>query len=120
MYFKGNIHQTIFENAVNRLPQAPSDRMAAALYLLTADHSVWRSVQNSIDNNHIFFEKIKLTNVSAGGYVLYKTARELYLKEPQITVSVLADRSLISDRIWRLIQTAISIRRIGIQNAAEG
>lgn len=119
MYFKGNIHKTIFEKAIYSLPQVPSDRMAAALYLLTADHSVWRSVRNIIDKNHIDFEKSRPTNVSADGYVLYKTARELYLKEPQITVSVLADRSLISDQIWRLIQTAISIRRIGMQNATE-
>lgn len=114
MYFKGEKHQTFFESAIDRLPFKPSGRMAAALYLLTADHSVWKTVRHNVEKNHICFEKVRLTDVSTNGYVLYRTARDLYLKETRITVLDLSDQRTVSDLVWHLIQTAISIKRNGL------
>ena len=111
MFFRGKIHRTIFEKEIHCLPHEASDRMKAALYLLTADHSIWSASKKAIENNHICFEKVRLSNATADGYVLYRTARDLYLKESQITVSDLADRGIVSDWVLQLIQSAINIRR---------
>ena len=109
--FRGQVHREIFEKAVERLPRDPSGRMAVALYLLTADNLLWKASRSAIENNHIYFERIRLETATTDGYVLFNAAKGIYTGESGLTLGDLANRGTVSDIAWMLIQNAVRIKR---------
>ncbi|MBO4308970.1 MAG: type II toxin-antitoxin system PemK/MazF family toxin [Clostridia bacterium] len=113
IHFRGQVHKEIFEKTVERLPREPSGRMVAALYLLTADNLLWKTTRPAIENNYIYFERIRLETATMDGYVLFNAAKGIYTGESGLTLGDLSNRGTVSDTAWVLIQNAISLSRNG-------
>lgn len=113
MTYRNKKHKEIFEEMIR---EADENNLASlsALYLLTADYSLWRIMINHISKNKIDFRDVKLNGISEGGYTLYCAAKDLYLGTKHITVCDLADKELISQKMFGLICNAMAIRRYGL------
>ncbi len=86
----------------------------AAVYLLTADCRLWNTTARYVPRNEIMFESIRLKGSTENGYTLYCAAKDLYLGTKHLTVSDLADQSLIPPKVFGLICNAMAIRRFGL------
>lgn len=113
MDYRNEKHRREFENTV-RKKNKKDYRLMAALYLLTADCMLWRSVKNCVVENVICFEEIRLHDTDENSYALFCAAKDLYLGTKYLSVSDLADRELVSPRMFALICNAMAIRRFGL------
>ncbi|RJE46587.1 MULTISPECIES: hypothetical protein [unclassified Dehalobacter] len=85
----------------------------ADLHLLTADAELWKAVAGAITENDIDFTKVKLRGISTNNYILYQTAKSVYTNEKRITAADLADESIVSDELLKVIIGAMIIARSG-------
>ncbi len=113
MEYRNEKHRAVFENAIQKRDQKNLALMSA-LYLLTADFMLWRCVRYAVVNNVICFEQIHLHGTNANSYPLFCAAKDLYLGTKNLTVSDLADKSLVPPKTFGLICNAMAIRRFGI------
>ena len=113
MIFQNEQHKRIFE--ARRLSlHKPNNQALAALYLLTADHTLWIKTKSHIDRNgKVDLQSISLGNISTDGYALWKAVKELQTGERQISLCELSDSDIISDKAFRLIVQAATISRFG-------
>lgn len=112
MYQSGK-HKAAFEAAARKENQDDYALMAA-LFLLTADSRTWGAAKWHITNGHIFFEKIHMQNCTETAYALLCAAKDLYLGTRHMTISDLADKDVISPKVFADICTAMAIRRFGL------
>lgn len=113
MDYRNEKHRREFENTV-RKKNKKNYAFMAALYLLTADCMLWRSVKNCVVENVICFEEIRLHGTDENSYALFCAAKDLYLGTKYLSVSDLADRELVPPRMFALICNAMAIRRFGL------
>lgn len=113
MDYRNEKHKREFENTV-RKKNKKNYALMAALYLLTADCMLWRSVKNCVVENVICFEEIRLHDTDENSYALFCAAKDLYLGTKYLSVSDLADRELVPPRMFALICNAMAIRRFGL------
>lgn len=113
MMFRNKKHHAVFEDFIKKRDKN-NQALMSALYLLTADFMLWRSVKYCVVNNVICFEQIHLHGTTADGYALFCAAKDLYLGTGCLTVSDLADKSLVPPKIFGLICNAMAIRRFGL------
>lgn len=113
MDFRNEKHRSVFTEAIRKLNKKDYALMSA-VYLLTAEHTLWRTVKRSIGDNTVRFHEIKLQNSTENGYTLFCSAKDLYLGTKHITVKDLADTELISPKLFVLICNAMAIRRFGL------
>lgn len=113
--YRNEQHRERFWNQWLFMEKAPDgDAVCAALYLLTADHTLWRMAVQAVQSDGIDFESICIRGVGLEGYVLFRTAKDLYRGMNRVTLSELTDRELINDEIFGLVITAFLIRRYGV------
>ncbi len=113
MIFQNETHKRIFEAERMRL-RKPDKQTLAALYLLTADHTLWIGTKRYIDRNgKVDLQSVQLGDISTDGYALWKAVKELQTDERQISLCELSDSDVISDRAFRLIVQATAIARFG-------
>lgn len=113
MIFQNETHKRIFEAERTKL-RKPDNRALAALYLLTAEHSLWISAKHHIGKDgKVDLQSVRLGNISTDGYALWKAVKELQTAERQISVCELSDSKVISDRAFRLIVQAMTAARFG-------
>ena len=113
MIFQNNRHKQIFEAERSSL-QKPGKKVLAVLYLLTADHILWRKTKHLFSpNGKIDFTSVRLGDISTDSYALWKAVKELQTGEKQISLCELADSGIISDNAFRLIVQAVTIARYG-------
>lgn len=115
MLYRGDDHKQLFEKAVT----ARNNNSAAfisALYLLTADSWLWSKAKQYVSKTAVEFSGIRLSDCSVEAYTLFMAAKDLYGAERHmhITVSDLADKSIIEDKIFTVICNAMAFRRYGI------
>ena len=113
MDYRNEKHRSVFTEAIRKLNKKDYALMSA-VYLLTAEHTLWRTVRRSIGDNTVRFHEIKLQNSTENGYTLFCSAKDLYLGTKHITVKDLADTKLISPKLFVLICNAMAIRRFGL------
>lgn len=113
MMYRNDKHQAAFENAV-RKENKKNYALLAALYLLTADGSLWSVAKRQFTNSSICFEQIHLQNSTETAYTLLCAAKDLYLGTRHLTVSDLADSAIVPPKIFTLICNAMAIRRFGL------
>ena len=87
----------------------------SAVYLMTADFDLWQIMKHHTDKNTIDFESPRLKGIGEKGYTLYCVAKDLYLGTKHLSISDLADKELISKKMFALICNAMAIRRFGIK-----
>ena len=117
MVYRGSAHEKAFLNAVSEQIDC-DNKMTAALYLLTADRLLWSKARRCICNSQIHFSAVNLGNTSPEAYALFMTAMDLYKGTRHITLSDIADRELISHKMFELIVNAMAIRRYGADAVA--
>ncbi|MDD4546134.1 MAG: hypothetical protein PHR24_02410 [Oscillospiraceae bacterium] len=113
MIFKNQQHEAIFKNE-SRKPRNQSARMLTALYLFTADHSLWARAKHCISQEAAMFDKVSLASISLPGYTLYNAALTLCCNKDKLSVSELADKNTVSPMLFELICEAMTIRRYGM------
>lgn len=114
MDYRNEKHRAVFENFIKKRDKN-NKALMSALYLLTADFMLWRSVKYCVANNVICFEQIHLHGTTTDGYPLFCAAKDLYLGTGCLTVSDLADKSLVPPKVFGLICNAMAIRRFGLE-----
>lgn len=113
MIYKNDKHRAAFEAAV-RKENKKNYALMSALYLLTADGRLWRDTKRFVVNGCICFEQVHLPNCTETAYALFCAAKDLYLGTKHLTVSDLADKSLVPPKVFGLICNAMAIRRFGL------
>ena len=88
---------------------------AAAVFLLSADESLWDIVRRNVLDTGIYFERIRLGSVTLEQYILFHAARDVYQGTKHIRLSELTDRELIPDEILKLIVNAFVIEKCGVE-----
>ncbi len=113
MIFQNETHKRFFEAERTKLCK-PSNQTLAALYLLTADHTLWiRTKRHIASSGKVDLESVHLGDISTDGYALWKAVKELQTCERQISLCELSDGAVIFDRVFRLIVQAVAIARFG-------
>ena len=95
---------------MNREP-AP---FAAAVFLLSADLSLWRRTRQGISGAAVDFGRADIRGVGQDGLTLLQTAKDLYRGGCRLTPDKLCDPQAIGDKLFRLIISAFVIRRYGL------
>ena len=115
MTYKSQKHKTTFEKAVKKKDKG-NRALIAAMYLVTADSRLWQIMQHHIEQNHIDFDGVRLNVITENAYTLYCAAKDMYFNTDFLSISDIADTSLISPKIFEVICTAVKIRRAGLNN----
>lgn len=113
MDYRNEKHRIAFTEAVEKLNRR-NFALMAAVYLLTADHQLWKVSKRQMDRNGIKLREIRLENSTEYAYTLFCAAKDLALGTKHLTISDLADTDLIPPRIFALICNAMAIRRFGL------
>lgn len=113
MYFKNEAHKTAFVRAAKKA-NVKDRRLMCKLYLLTADRALWRAAKRERIGGKYPLGRIRLACVTESSYTLLCCAKDLTLGTDHITAADLADREVISPKLYKIIETAISIRRYGL------
>ncbi|MEI3117209.1 MAG: hypothetical protein V8S30_04030 [Merdibacter sp.] len=113
MDYRNEKHRAVFEDFI-RKKDRNNQALMSALYLLTADFMLWRCVKYAVVNNAICFEQVRLHGTNTNSYPLFCAAKDLYLGTRNLTVSELADKSLVTPKVFGLICNAMAIRRFGL------
>ncbi len=113
MGYRNDKHRIVFTEAIQKLNRN-NYALMSAMYLLTAERGLWMTAKHSVSQNEICFDAIKLKNSTENGYTLLCCAKDLYLGTKHITIKDLADKDLISPRIFGLACNAMAIRRFGL------
>ena len=113
MYFKNKAHRDVFIHASQRANRNDRKQMCK-LYLLTADRALWRAAKRQMWNGKIILGRIRLACGTESSYTLLCSAKDLTLGTDHITAADLADREVISPKLFKIIETAVAIRRYGI------
>ena len=112
MIFRNDNHGVLFEKEI-RYHKGCSRKMTAALYLLTADSRLWHQAENHIGTNEIDIAAIKPRRLDAMAYVCFAVAKDIITGSKTVSVTELANSSMLSPRYFLVIQTAMLIRGMG-------
>ncbi len=112
--YRSKKHKEVFEETIEKMNQK-NYAVMSALYLLTADYKLWQGMKHHTKKNNIDFEDVKLGNIQEDGYTLYCAAKDLYHGTKHISISDLADKELISPKMFAVICNAMAIRRFGMK-----
>lgn len=113
MFYKTHLHRRIFKQAIRE--RKTEDRVnQAVLYLLTANHIFWNRIKIHVTMEAIRFENFPMKHCTPEEYTLFCCAKDLYAGTRHITVTDLADPTVVSAEQFRLICTAMTIARYGL------
>ena len=112
--FMNKHHQKRFDQAVTLLDMNNSVQMSA-VYLLTADYKLWKQSKRFVEKNRICFGAFTPSDCTETGYSAYCAAKDIYLGTKHFTLSDLADKELITPKLFELLCNAMSIKRYGIE-----
>ena len=116
MVFRNDNHGVLFEKEI-RYHKGCSRKMTAALFLLTADSRLWHQAENHIGTNEIDIAAIKPKRLDAMAYVCFAVAKDIITGSKTVSITELADASMLSPRYFLVIQTAMLIRGYGLSAA---
>ena len=117
MVFRNDNHGVLFEKEI-RYHKGCSRKMTAALFLLTADSRLWHQAENHIGTNEIDIVAMQPRRLDAMAYVCFAVAKDIITGSKTVSITELADASMLSPRYFLVIQTAMLIRGYGL-NAAD-
>ena len=113
MKFRNDHHRRIFLNEAKK-QSLKNYRLISALYLLTADETLWESAKSAVGKDEVDFKNIRLKSGSEDAYALYCAAKDLYNGSRQLSIDDIAEVRLIKNKIFSLIFNAIVIKRKGL------
>ena len=116
MNFKEKRHEKRFKEYLKEKDIRYSNREFATIYLLTADEQLWKKAQDGIENGKLDFKKIKLKGINIRGYAFCKVAMDIYNgNTSHMDVKDLANKNIISNNVYRVIEQALQICRFGMK-----
>ena len=111
MEFRGEKHRQIFRNYIRRQKHRPSAHHLAAVYLLTADKTLWKQVRGALRDGKADLSTVHLCGIQPDAYALFRSAKELLTGEPMVGLAELAERDIIRPWVLNLIFQAILLSR---------
>ncbi len=114
MQFKNEKHKEEFTQAIKHIDKEDKT-MLSVLYLLTADKSLWRKTKNYMRSGYIALNRVRIRRISEDGYTLFCCAKDMLYGTEHMTPNDLADKDLISSRVFNIICNAMIIKRYGIR-----
>lgn len=92
--------------------QRKTPGFVSAVFLLTSYRELWERTRKCITlEGEIDFSKAEIRGIPVPLYALYMTAKDLYTENEMVSVFALTDSAMIPNRLIRLIETAVLIRR---------
>lgn len=113
MYFKNEKHKESFMEGLSKINKNDRDAVST-VYLLSADPSLWRRAKQATLGNRILLNNIRLRKLSEDGYVLLGAAKDMKYGTKYLTLGDLSDISVITPKIYKLINQAMQIKRCGL------
>jgi hypothetical protein len=114
--FLNPIHRSRFYT-VCRLQDIPiEDRYPsylATLFLLTAGNKLWCAAKEDIYLDSFDFKKMHLNGMNTDGYAIFQTARTIYTDREYIKQDEIADKTLITERTFKVIINAMLLSKYG-------
>ena len=86
-------------------------------FLLTSDPRLRHQAENHIGTNEIDIAAMKPRRLDAMSYVCFAVAKDIITGSRTVTVTELADASMLSRRYFLVVQTAMLIRGYGLSAA---
>ncbi len=114
MNFRNSKHQAIFR-AMTRGRDQSDKALMATLYLLTADLKLWQQSKEYVKSRPLQLNRIHLKSAPEESYTLLCCAKDLLYGTQYLSVRDLADGDLISAKLFKVLCTALSIRRYGLE-----
>lgn len=90
MSYRNEKHKAVFEEITAKMDKN-NFALLSALYLLTADHRLWKIMKHHTQKNEVDFQHVSLKGIHENGYILYCVAKDLYLGTKHLSVSDLSD-----------------------------
>ena len=84
MEFRGEKHRQIFQNYIRWQKHRPSAHHLAAVYLLTADKTLWKQVRGAFRDGKADLSAVHLCGIQPDAYALFRSAKELLTGEPMV------------------------------------
>lgn len=121
LLFENTPHRTIFNDLIRNggLRNSANTGLLAAVFLLTSNSFLWGRARHAVRRSCIAFENICLRGITVAkidSYAIYKAAKELYAESGKhhISIQELADETLVSENVFRLIVNGMLIKRYGL------
>jgi len=118
MIFRGKEHKRTFKSNLDyhsKCNENLSNDFLVVIYLLTADNKLWFIVDKHVKPAGINFSNVSLKGINIDGYTLFRAAQDIYTGTTFLAVSDLANKKIVSPKIYDIIQTALLIRRNGMR-----
>ena len=115
MNYRGKEHREMFTLATKNKKGADY-KYLAAVYLLTADKKLWSVSKGAVSVNKIAFSEINSAGLSLDAYTLLMTAKDFYTDSGNLTAADLANKDIVSPKLFAVICTAMSICRYGLKH----
>lgn len=112
--YRNEKHKAVFEEITAKMDKQ-NFALLSALYLLTADHRLWKIMKQHTQKNVVDFAGVSLKGIHENGYTLYCVAKDLYLGTKHLSVSDIADTGLIRPQMFMLVCNAMAVRRFGMK-----
>ena len=113
MQFKHDSHEKLFLKTIKGMNQRDNTQMALA-FLLTADKKLWDCCRIYMISNEIPIHRIRIKRCGENAYVLFCAAKDIALGTKYVSMNDLVDREIVAGDIWKLIFTALEIKRFGV------
>lgn len=117
MIYRDNRHQRTFEKELTLHPKTTNRKLLAALYLLTADGSLWNQVRDQVTIRKICVDEMRPKNLSGTSYVFFSAAKDILIGTHNISLTEIADPALLSMQSYMILCTALAIRAFGLEKA---
>lgn len=117
MIYRGKLHREIFEREL-RLHPMGSVKCISALYLLTADSGLWNQVSRHVSAHTIDIKSMHPANLSSTAYIFFSAAKDILNNTRNVSLTDMADKSVLSPQNFLVLITAMVIRGFGL-NAAK-
>lgn len=116
MIFRNDTHGVLFEKEI-RLHKGCGKKMAAALFLLTADYRLWQQVEPFVGSKNIDIGSARPRHLNGLSYVCFALAKDILTGSRIVVLGELADPSLLSPRNFMMVSLAMFIRAYGLSAA---
>lgn len=116
--FRSKSHKAIFEREMQHYQKQGyvlSNRFAAALYILSADFFLWKSVKYHIKPNYIDFDRIDIKGAEPRSYTMYKAAKDIIYRTTTVALSDMIEKSVTDHELFMILLIAMYISRYGIE-----
>ena len=118
MIYYSDRHRHTFEKEISIRPNNISRKALAALYLLTADGSLWNQVRDQVAIRKIYGTEMRPKKLTGTSYVFFSAARDILTGSRNIQLMEIADPSLLSIQSYMILCTALAIRAFGLEQAS--